>query len=384
MRWRTGVATAASIPLLLLGAGGTAQAGGAGFAPVPLPPAGGTLLGGVSVGPHTTWAYGVRITQVPDSKARTTTPLLFSDDGHGWREVALPAFDGDSRITAAAVVQGDPGDGWIVGDDVDSLGGVLTEHWDGSSWRIVTAPLPGAARGGGLLSVSARASNDVWGVGWAEITDSETPTPGKPGGTTVVSHFEALVEHWDGTAWHQMAVPDAADVNLSSVTVLGPRDVWLGGYTGDDQPLMLHYNGHRWESSALPATGLYGEVYQVGTDGDGALWATGRALLTPDDRGHALVLRRVDGAWRQVPVPADNGRLYGFTATPGGVTAVGDTTVLRWAAGHWTSLPLPSVPDGADFWLDAVLASHGALTVFGGTLPAGADIPEPYALMTRL
>ncbi|MFJ3086728.1 hypothetical protein [Streptomyces sp. NPDC086838] len=338
----------------------------------------------MSVGSHTTWAYGVRVTQVPGSKARRTTPLLFSGDGHDWREVALPAFEGDSRITAAAVVQGDPDDGWIVGDEVDSLGGILTEHWDGSSWRIVTAPLPATARGGGLLSLSARAADDVWAVGWAEITDSETPTPGKPGGTTVVSHFDALVEHWDGTAWQQTAVPDAAHVNLSSVTALGPRDVMLGGYDGDDQPLILHYDKSGWKSAALPATGLNGEVYQLGRDSDGVLWATGRTLLDPDDRGHALVLRRVGGAWLQVPAPAAAGRLYGFTATPGGITTVGDTTVLRWAAGRWTSLPLPSVPDGVGFWLGGALASHGTLTVFGGTLPASTDIPEPYALTTRL
>lgn len=384
MRWRTGAATAAAIPLLLLGAGGTAHADGSGFSPVALPSASGTLLGGVNAGPHSTWAYGARVAQVPDSKARTTTPLLFSGDGHGWREVALPAFDGNSRISAAAVVQGDPDDGWIAGDDVASLGGVLTEHWDGTSWRIVTAPLPAAARGGGLLSVSARASNDVWGAGWVEITDSETPTPGKPGGTTVVSHFEALVEHWDGSAWHRMAVPTASGAVLSSVAVLGPRDVWLGGYSGDDQPLTLHYDGHGWDAPALPATGLYGEVNQLGTDGDGVLWATGRTVVTPDDRGHALVLRRVGGAWRQVAAPADTGRLYGFTATPGGITAVGDTTALRWAAGHWTSLPLPPAPDGAAFWLDAALAAHGTLTVLGGTLPEGAELSEPYALTTRL
>ena len=386
MRWRTALATAAAIPLLLGAVGGTAEADGSGVHPVPLPPGGGTLLGGVSAGPHTTWAYGVRVTPEPGGKGEVDSPLLLSrDDGHGWQEVRLPAIDGASRINSASVVGGDPDDGWVVGDQVASLGGVLTEHWDGAAWRIVTAPLPDAARGGGLLSVSARAADDVWATGWAEITDSETPTPGKPGGTTVVSHFEALVEHWDGASWRQVAVPGAADVSTAGVVALGAHDVWIGGYSGGDQPLVLHWNGHGWTSAALPSTGLYGEVNQLGTDGAGHLWATGRTLLTPDDRGHALVLRRTGGRWRQVDVPADAGRLYGFAATPGGITAVGDTSALRWEGGHWASLPLPAAPGGASFWLDAAVATGPRpLPLLGGALPAGAVTPQPYALAARL
>ncbi len=51
---------------------------------------------------------------------------------------------------------------------------------------------------------------------------------------------QSLAEHWDGTSWSTVAVPDIGQ--LSSVAAGGPDDIWvLGG-----SPTMLHFDGANW------------------------------------------------------------------------------------------------------------------------------------------
>jgi hypothetical protein len=49
---------------------------------------------------------------------------------------------------------------WAVGG---AGGNALVEHWDGTSWSIVSNLV--IAGSGGLSSVSADSANDVWAVG---------------------------------------------------------------------------------------------------------------------------------------------------------------------------------------------------------------------------
>jgi hypothetical protein len=398
MRLRIATVAAAAALLMAGTATGVATAApaettgtGSGLAVAQLPPGDGSLLGSLQPDPHTAWAFGMRFTP-QGGKGVSLTPLLLADDdrdGEGWHEVPLAPFTGTSRINAAAAAPAGSAataDAWLVGDRDASLGGVLTEHWDGSSWQLVTAPLPDDARDGGLLSVSEVSPHDVWAAGWADITDSTTTEPG--GGAPVQSRSEALIEHWDGRTWQQIAVPGAADFQPSTVLARGPHDVWAAGYAGDDQPVVEHWDGHAWSQATLPVSGLYGEIDQIAVDGSGTLWAVGRTLLTPDDRGHALVLRRSSGgAWQQVAAPATAGALSGLAVTPGGITVVGDTAAddatavaSRLTGTHWTALPLPAPSADAYQYLVGVSASPAGLTLAGGTQLADDQEPQPLVI----
>lgn len=363
---------------------------GPGLVAASLPPGDGSLLGTVQAARHTTRAFGMR-QQLVGGKGVRQIPLLLSvddRDGRGWREVPLPALSGSSRLNAAATVpnrHGSVRDGWLVGDDVAALGGVLTEHWDRGAWRVLAAPLPDKASGGGLLSVSALAPDDVWASGWAQVTDSERPDPDKPGGTIVVDHFEALVEHWDGGAWRRIALPDPVGYVVNSVVALGPDDVWTAGYASDDHPALRHFDGHAWNTAPLPATGLYGEINQLAADASGTVWAAGRTLLDENDRGHALVLRLRGGQWRTVAVPAAVGQLSALAVTPGGVTVVGttaaqdDACALRLTGDRWRPLPLPTT--GAAYrFLTGVSVGPNRLTLAGGSGSDTAMFPQPMVL----
>lgn len=394
MRLRTTV-TAAVSTLLLTGltalSGGTARAVGSSFTADALPPGNGSLLGSTRPDGHTTWAFGMGFGAPGQGPA--ITPLLLSRDDRtpgSWRQVPLAPFAGNSRVNAAAAApagDGDVRDAWLVGDHDASLGGVLTEHWDGTAWHLVAAPLPGEAADGGLLSVSQDSPQDVWAAGWYEV-DTQVPLPG--GGTVTDTRFEGLVEHWDGRTWRQVPLADPAAFDPNTVLARGPHDVWAGGYTDQDQPELRHFDGRTWTTAPLPSTGLYGEVNQLAAAPDGTVWAAGRTLLDEDDRGHALVLRAAPGApWRQVPVPKSSGRLTALAVTPRGVTVVGSTApdddtsaVLRLTGTRWRDLVLPEPSDAATY-LVGLSAGAGTITLAGGRVPSGAQDSVPLVLTGR-
>src|SRR6266571_5651399 len=107
-------------------------------------------------------------------------PLFLRWDGTAWTEVSgAPLPDGLLRGVAA-----------IQQDDVCAVGGreesnpalTLTEHWDGSSWTVVPAPSPGGRfTGSGFDAVAAVSSSDVWAVGSRGVQD---------GDRTLVEHWD--------------------------------------------------------------------------------------------------------------------------------------------------------------------------------------------------
>jgi hypothetical protein len=120
------------------------------------------------------------------------------------------------------VVAVGPGDAWAVG----SLNGVnqpVTEHWNGTSWSIVTTPT--VPNGGSLHSVTARASNDVWAVGFAYTG----------GGTTV----HPLTMHWDGAAWSIVTSPPASAQALGVSGRPGTTHTWATGTQDPGVALIL-------------------------------------------------------------------------------------------------------------------------------------------------
>ncbi|MGX1026765.1 hypothetical protein [Streptomyces sp. SAI-097] len=307
------------------------------------------LTGVTRVDADTTWAYGVKVRQ--EGKVQPRTPLLLArdDDERSWREIPMPAFtDRSNQISAIDAVSQE--DAWAVGLYEESRGAFLTQHWDGTEWRVVDAPAPEGIRlaGAGLLDVSARTSDDVWAVGWLIVVDSEVPDPDKPGGTIQETHAEAMLQHWDGEAWHLVPVPDATSLWTYSVTALADDDVWVSGYTSEDQSAMLHYDGTSWSRVPVPYNGVNGELVDLEARGANDVWAAGRTLDDDEDRGHALLAHWDGRSWKQVPTPADAGRVNDLTLAPAGVAVAGEQPdgtpyVMRLRHGRWSQ---PSVPPG--------------------------------------
>jgi len=184
--------------------------------------------------------------------------------------VLVPSGDDVSSTRLSGVAVAGPDDVWAVGSTA-SRGGTpqtLAEHWNGSAWAIVNAPDAGNARGLGgdaLTAVSVVSPDDVWAVGYIgdPITSYVNGVPAIPVG-------ETLVEHWDGTSWSIVTAPDVGSRDgtapldvLTAVDALGSADVYAVGVTEwplqdpsfapvAAQPLVEHWDGTRWSIIGVP------------------------------------------------------------------------------------------------------------------------------------
>ncbi len=135
----------------------------------------------------------------------------------------------------------------------DSYGGprdyTLTEHWNGSSWAIVSSPNPPGPPADGLASVACTSASDCTAVG---VGGRLTP-PGSPDGAST------LVERWNGSAWSIVRSPSpSANSDLNQVACISSSDCTaVGGFGNLGNPespstLVEHWNGSAW-SLVTPA-----------------------------------------------------------------------------------------------------------------------------------
>src|SRR6266536_1501367 len=135
----------------------------------------------------------------------------------------------------------------------DSYGGpreyTLTEHWNGSSWAIVSSPNPPGPPADGLAGVACTSASDCTAVG----AGGRLTPPGSADGAST------LVEHWNGSAWSIVRSPSpSANSGLSRVACTSALDCTAVGGFGDlDNPespstLIEHWNGSAW-SLVTPA-----------------------------------------------------------------------------------------------------------------------------------
>ena len=178
------------------------------------------------------WAVGVS-----GKGTNGTQALILHWNGRTWTQVASPSPAGSRLLGVVAV---SPNDAWAVGEQVTrSVRKTLVLHWNGTAWALVSSPNPSRSDNR-LAGVSAMSSSDAWAVG---VYDN--------------SHARALtlVLHWNGTTWAQVPSPHPAGLlgsNLVAVSALAPDDAWAAGNVierGNDQTLVLHWNGARWTRS---------------------------------------------------------------------------------------------------------------------------------------
>jgi hypothetical protein len=100
-------------------------------------------------------------------------------NGTAWARVpsANPKPGGGILSGVAAV---SASNAWAVGFDEDFVGtfGVVIEHWNGTTWKLVDSPVADGA----LYGVTALSARDAWAVGGS------------------------LIEHWNGTRWSATTV----------------------------------------------------------------------------------------------------------------------------------------------------------------------------------
>jgi hypothetical protein len=148
---------------------------------------GGTLLAVSGTGPNDVWVTG-------------ETTYLHHYIGTSWALV-MPGI-GSSMTAVLALATNDV---WAAGP----LPGKETTHYNGIKWTTIKTD-PVASNAAMFQSMSAQATNDVWGVGNSKIG------------------------HWDGTAW-SLEEPFGTNQTLWSIST-APGHAWIVG----DNALIAH------------------------------------------------------------------------------------------------------------------------------------------------
>jgi hypothetical protein len=354
--------------------------------------------------------------------AHAATPAATSTD---FSVVPSPSVNGATLVATAAIADNDI---WAVGRGGGNGPGTLAEHFDGTSWSVVTTPpLPSGGingPGGQFFGVAAAASNDVWAVGFKIGPDNpdfglqliehwngtmwsvDTTGPEIEGdtlsGVAVVSSNNvwavgasggnALVEHWDGTNWSMVSNSVIAGAGrLSAVSADSANDVWAIGEAGNGGPPILHFNGTTWSQVASPAV----EATSITAISPTNVWAVGTVGVFFNHRTYRkAAIEHWDGtSWSIVssPNPTPSAGLDSFLR---GITAISATNI--WAVGsfnkssggaatlieHWdgTSWTIISSPDpgtATNSLFGVTALSDGTVVAVGTQEDSNTGNPTP-------
>jgi hypothetical protein len=322
---------------------------------------GNVLLATSALSSTDAWAVGAE----PNPSQYLTATLAEHWDGTQWSIIPTPPISAPTvQLNSIAAVNSS--EVWVAGfsDDPNCLcGQTVVEHWNGIRWTRLTTPNPGVAdyltgiaaisatdvwavgyewisniteiplllhyngtiwkpinpsrlRLGQLSSVFARATNDVWAVGW----------------TGIVPNVKALALHWNGTSWKRVAFPTESGgwIVLQSASGVATNDVWAVGdyqFFGLNGNLSLsarsyHWDGSQWKGATV-GLGGYSYLDSVTAKASDDVWAVGQGIVFPKQNELQVTYHWDGSRWSNVPNP-DKGVLYGVSASPSSdVWAVG-------------------------------------------------------------
>jgi hypothetical protein len=332
------------------------------------------LLNGVAaIGMNNVWAVGFQL-----DNSNTHRTLIERWNGSVWSIVSSPnqgALDNDLNAISAAAAN----DVWAVGNHLNTSNALrtLVEHWDGTSWSVVTTPAVDNADDVVLMGVDALSNTNVWGVGNYSYDNRTTS--------------QSLAKHWDGTSWSMPSTPTIGtnENYLKAVSALSSSDVWTVGYyngPAGNRTLIEHWDGTSWHVVSSPNVGtglnqLYGVAAISGTDA----WAVGYYNNGPASQ---TLTEHWDGsAWSIVPSlnPATSvSILTGAAAVAGNdVWAVGyysngtyeQTLIERWNGSAWSVVPSPNIATNNNYLYAVSAASGGDVWAVGDYYSSPSD-PE--------
>ncbi|HEX8033162.1 MAG TPA: zf-HC2 domain-containing protein [Ktedonobacterales bacterium] len=204
---------------------------------------------------------------------------------------------------------------------------------------------PGGTGGNHVLSTDV----ELRGVSMVTATDGWAVGDDDP-----VGKQTAMLLHYTGVRWEQVALPAGLDstVSLNSISMISTSEGWAvgstwpetGANTGRQRAVLLHYTGGAWKvvPNSFPI-GLTGVFMRTASDG----W------IASGDANGGLLLHYDGASWRQVTASA----LIGFSinsvapvsASDVWITAVGPavngmrtaSSILHFDGHTWAAAALP-------------------------------------------
>jgi hypothetical protein len=242
------------------------------------------LLGIDAISGNNVWTVGWA--QDPKGPAYLKRTLIEHFDGGAWKIVPSPNPLGDTVSQLHSVSAVSAGDVWAVGVTHNGTlpSRTLTQHWNGTAWKIVASPNPDSQLNE-LRGVAALSVNNVWAVGFRSGTGTANP-------------IDTLILHWDGISWRQVASPNVTGVanQLFGITAISANDIWAVGYAGG-APLSMHWNGSAWALVPVPRGSGSSNENLVAVSGAASndVWAVGVAHGIFTNQAFATI-RHWDGA----------------------------------------------------------------------------------------
>ena len=162
----------------------------------------------------------------------------------------------------------------VASNDVWAIGQVLPAphggsidnfyHWDGNRWQLIPLSHPG--RIVDLVALGVAGANDIWAVGSKEGRNTPT-TP--------------MIEHWKGSTWSEVTTPMlTTNSSLNAVAVVSANDVWAVGQqyaSGITSTLVEHWDGATWSIVPSPDPSQFTNAFwgAAPIPGTNQVWAVG-------------------------------------------------------------------------------------------------------------
>ncbi len=219
------------------------------------------LYGVSAVSSSNVWAVGAYET---NHTTQASATIAEHWNGTSWTKVTTANPSTFSYLFAVTAVSSSSV--WAVGAYFNVAAGAyktLVEHFNGSSWAVVSSPNTGASDSWNqLFAVSAWNDTDIWAVG------SITPSVGA---------LQSLAEHWNGTSWAVVSTPNLSigtDTEIIGVNALEAGHAVGIGY-GNFVSATTPRRGETWD---LLTPGVSTSLFEVGPGaGDNALLAVARS-----------------------------------------------------------------------------------------------------------
>jgi len=255
-----------------------------------------------------------------DDATFTPRALIEAWDGTQWNVVSSPTAKGVLFSVSAL----SPSDVWAAGFLIDSSGKsrTLTEHFNGTSWSVVASPNPGST-GNQLYGVKAISASSVWAVG--ERLGTSGPD------RALIEHWNG--SSWsvvsspsDGASTTGLyAVSGVSD---DDVRAGGDAQDFV------NPPLALLEDGQSgsWSlQTAFNVSGTENHINGIASLSNDVAWAVGQFTDPSSGNAFTLIERGGDSAWVQETSP-NPGAANGDSKL-GGVAVVSSSDV--WAVGQF-------------------------------------------------
>ena len=248
------------------------------------------LYGVAAVSSTNIWAVGY----AQNSSGRYT--LIEHWNGKSWQVVSSPnAETSSSQLSGVAALSAT--NLWAVGYSQNSNGAnrqTLIEHWNGSSWKIVSSPNPGTSRSQ-LSGVTAVSATNLWAVGYYSNNTGIAQT---------------LIEQWNGSSWKVVSSPNIGTYynELNGVAAVSSTDIWTVGIystgSGTTQTLIEQWNGTSWQVVSSPNPGTRNNsLSSVAAVSSTTLWAAGAYANSMSGPAQTLIEHWNGTTWQVIFSP---------------------------------------------------------------------------------